>query len=250
MARISAKRLFSDFLLVIGVVLIASAAGLWFRSQQSYAQMEDDSKRLQVYAAPQDEGPPLIDWNALKALNPQIVGWIYIPHTSIHYPVCQADNNEYYLHRSPERNWTEGGSIFLDCEDQAPGMINQQSILYGHHMKNGIMFKQVADLDDQAFFDSITTVWYCTPEQNYELSPLYLYYVRGGDTTVRQFDFASPELFHAYLANNLANAVTRSAVADVVVPHVKRVLTLCTCNYIDGKGRSVLVCAEKTAFGA
>ena len=242
------KRVISDLLLVFGVVLIASAAGVWFRSQQSYAVMEDESTRLQVYAAPQDEGPPVIDWNALKAINPQIVAWVYIPHSSINYPVCQADNNEFYLHRSPERVWTESGSIFLDCDDAAPGMINQQSIIYGHHMRNGIMFKQIADFDNQSFFDSVSTIWYCTPEANYELAPLYLYYVKGGDTTVRQFDFESPEAFHHYLSYNLANAITRSPLAEVAVTKLERIMTLCTCNYIDGKGRSVLVCAEKAAL--
>ena len=38
-----------------------------------------------------------IDFEALKSINPDIVGWIQIPGTVIDYPVCwRANDNEYY----------------------------------------------------------------------------------------------------------------------------------------------------------
>lgn len=36
----------------------------------------------------------------LQQINPDIVGWIKIDNTPINYPVLQAKDNEYYLHRN------------------------------------------------------------------------------------------------------------------------------------------------------
>lgn len=247
-SRGTARRIFSDVLIVVAVALLATAAGLWVRSQQAYAGMEDDSERMKAYAKPTASGPPVIDWEALKAINPQIIGWIDIPNTTISYAVCQAENNEYYLNHTFERNYNEYGAIFMDCQDYAPGMLNRQTIVYGHHIKSGIMFKQVADFDNQAFFNSVPTIWYLTPDQTYELAPLYMYYVVGSDTTVRQFDFDTAQAFRDYVWGNYTKAVTWSNDAEKAIWGLDRILTLCTCNYINGKGRSVLVCAEKGAI--
>lgn len=238
------RRGISDVLLVLAVALFAAAAGLWMSSRETYAAVEESSERMQEFAepAPKESEPPTVDWEGLLAVNPQVVAWICIPNTSINYPVVQADNNEYYLHRNLERNYSEGGSIFLDFENTAPGMTNQQSIVYGHHMKNGVMFKQVADFNNQAFFDAVPTVWYCTPQATYRCAPLCLYYAEPNDQTVRRFSFETNEDYAAYLSSMLAKAVTRAADAEVRAAALPQIFTLCTCNYIEGQGRSVLVC--------
>lgn len=38
-----------------------------------------------------------VDWDALLAQNPDTVAWIYMPGTSIDYPVVQGDSDEEYL---------------------------------------------------------------------------------------------------------------------------------------------------------
>ena len=241
-----AQRILSDALLVIGVGLLAMAAGLWLRSQQRYERVEQAAQVFQEYALPPasepERNPPTVDWAGLQAVNPQVVGWVSIPNTVINYPVCQAADNEYYLHRAPDRTENDGGSIFLDCDNTAPGMLERQTIIYGHHMKNGVMFKQVADFNNQAFFDAVPTVWYCTPQATYRCAPLCLYYAEPDDQTVRRFSFETNEDYAAYLSSMLAKAVTRAADAEVRAAALPQIFTLCTCNYIEGQGRSVLVC--------
>ena len=74
-----------------------------------------------------------------------------------------------------------------------------------------------------------------------------MYFVDPYDQTVRQFKWPSEAEFRTYLKGKLDQAVTRRADADQLVESAQRVLTMSTCNYYDGYGRSILVAIEKTA---
>jgi sortase B len=80
-----------------------------------------------------------IDFDALRAINPNVVGWIVIPGTQISYPVVQGTDNAWYLRHtfSGERN--ASGAIFLDYRNRAD-FSDSQIILHGHNMRDGSMF--------------------------------------------------------------------------------------------------------------
>ena len=241
-----ARNLFSTLLIVVGIALLAVAGGMFYKNEQNYAEIDEVNERVAQYATlTTDDGPPEVDWAALKALNPDVVGWIQVPSTVVNYPVFQSSNNEYYLHHAPDKSSTLGGSVFLDFECKAPGLVDRQSIIYGHHMRNGSQFKQIADMDNQESFDGISTVWYVTPEGAYELAPLFVYYTSDGDLDVRQFSFESTKAYRAYVDSYYKKAVTKRADADDIVGNVDHLFTLSTCNYIDGYGRTLLVCVPK-----
>lgn len=86
-----------------------------------------------------------IDMKSLIDMNPDFIGWIYIPNTRISYPVVRShDNIEYtYTMFNGERN--AAGTIFSDCRTAYPFI--QHTILYGHNMKNGTMFKDIYTME-------------------------------------------------------------------------------------------------------
>jgi sortase B len=243
----SVSRIISTILIVIGIALLAVAGGMWLKAQWQYHQQDEENAKLASYATVSDDGEtaPVVDWEALKAINGDVVGWIQIPGTVVNYPVYQGDDNNHYLHYNAEGKYGVGGQIFMDYENTAPGMQDAQTIIYGHHLKNGAMFKQVADMADQDFFDSIDTVWYVTEDATYELEPLLVYYTNPEDTNVRVFSFADDEEFHSYLNDLLAKSQASRSDAAQIIGGTHHVLTLCTCNYEEGYGRTVLVCVPK-----
>ena len=48
---------------------------------------------------------PLIDWNYLKSVNDDIVGWIEIENTKINYPILKDNENLYYLKHTYNRKF-------------------------------------------------------------------------------------------------------------------------------------------------
>ncbi len=242
------NRIVSTMLFIVGIALLAIAAGMWGYSQWQYHEQDVINEKLAQYATIDDEGnsAPVVDWASLKAINPEVVGWIEIPNTVVSFPVYQASDNDKYLHTNAEGAYSLGGQVFMDYQNQAPGMLDQQTIIYGHHLRNGAMFKPIADMDNQEAFDSVGTVWYVTEGASYELEPLLLYYTDEDDTNVRTFGWASEDEFHTYLSDLLAKSVTSRPDAAELIGKADHVLTLCTCNYIDGYGRTILVCVPKS----
>lgn len=243
-------RILSVLLFVVGVLLIVCGVGLWIYTEYQYDMQDEINEELAEYAVVSDdtEDPtaPEVDWDALKAVNSDVVAWIQIPGTVINYPVYQSDDNEYYLYTNAEGEYSIGGQIFLDYANTAPGLVDYQSIIYGHHLRSGSMFKIIDDMDDQEMFDSVTTVWYVTEDATYQLTPLLLYKTEEDDESAREFTFDSTEDFQAYLSELLDQAETSADNAEELISSAEQVLTLCTCNYDDifddGEGRTLLVC--------
>ena len=94
--------------------------------------------------------------------NADMVGWIQIEGTSIDYPVMQtpADPN-YYLKHDFEKHYTDYGCPFMqaDCDALCP---SDNLIIYGHNMKDGSMFADLAKYRSKDFWQTHKTVWFDT----------------------------------------------------------------------------------------
>lgn len=248
----------STLLIIVGVILLVVAGGMFGYAQWQYYQQDVVNKQLAAYVTVSDDPEasvgPQVDWAGLKAVNEDVVGWVQIPGTEVNYPVYQSDDNEHYLHTTAEGEYSIGGQVFLDFENTAPGLVDQQSLIYGHHLNDGSMFAAVDDMADQATFDEHGTVWYVTETETYELEPLLFYRTPATNTEARTMNFASEEDFHSYLAGLLDQAAASSSGASAAVQGVSKVLTLATCDYDNdfgkGNGRGLLVCAVKSEVAA
>ena len=93
--------------------------------------------------------PPLaVDFESLKAINPDVKGWLYIEALDISYPVVQGPDNDAYLHTTYEGTSNFAGSIFLDYQNQGD-FSDGNTIVYGHNMKNLSMFGKLKQMKEQ-----------------------------------------------------------------------------------------------------
>lgn len=261
-----ARRIFSNLLLAVGIILLLVAGGMFAVQRWGYFKQDQLNKKLashvQIVDSPSQgsEGekvPVTVDWEGLKKVNDEVVGWLYVPGTSINHPIYQHSDNEYYLHTTAEGEWSVGGQLFMDFENVKPGLKDNQTLIYGHHLLNGTMFEEIANLDDQKKFDQMGTIWYITEEGAHRLKPLFFYDTAREDMDARTINFATPDEFHTFLAQRLEKAQTRRKDADMLASKVDHVMTMSTCVYYDkyekDQGRGLLVCApveEIEAAGA
>lgn len=215
------------------------------RQQDIPLTQGDDVSLLDKYLA---QGPPYVDFDHLKRINSDIVGWIYIPGTEINYPIVQGRDNDYYLHYTFERKKNHTGALFLDCKCDA-GFRSSNSIIYGHNMKNGRMFGRLKQLYDRAYNDNADykehpLIWIITPDENrgYEIM------------AVREIDVDSRDGEEAYLieisdqkeyVNFLEKQKEKSQyMTGLEVNANRHLLTLSTCTSDSVGGRLIVQALE------
>lgn len=241
--------------LVVFVVALAALGAIGFsywQGQQTYNEVAQEG-----FAPPDDiAAAPLadlsVDWDALKAINPDTVGWIYIPGTVVNYPIVQTTDNEKYL--THDFKGSEGwiatfGAIFLSAENSAD-FSDPNSIIYGHHLNDGSMFACLADFGDAAQFNDHRTVYILTPEGNYRLTTFALVHV-DADDPLAQTQFTDEEERIAYVQDKIDRSVVTAAdIPDAA--DIAQTFAFATCDNLPTDGRYVLYAfiAEDTLVDA
>lgn len=179
-----------------------------------------------------------------------MVGWIQIEGTRIDYPVMQtpADPN-YYLKHDFEKRYTDYGCPFMqaDCD-----VLSQSDnlILYGHNMKDGSMFADLAKYGSKDFWQAHKTVWFDTAlgGSAYEIFAVIHTTVQADAADAFLFylfvDAASAEQFADYVSACKARALYDTGVS---AQYGDKLLTLSTCDNITDNGR-LLVIAKRILY--
>ena len=102
------------------------------------------------------------DFDTMLSENPDTIGYICIPGTNISYPVMQNEDNNYYLHHNFDGSRGYPGCIYMETENSAL-FTDQVTILYGHNMKSGAMFRGLHNYTDLDYMKENPYVIIYTP---------------------------------------------------------------------------------------
>ena len=138
-------------------------------NEDNEVELQTDKIKKECVEKKNENGEQILspDWGSLKAINPDIVGWIYVPDCAISYPVVQGSNNSYYLDHTIYKGYNYMGSAFLDCNTNRD-FSDDNNIIYGHSVQGGGMFTLLKNFSSKSFFDSHPDFYLLTPEQNYK----------------------------------------------------------------------------------
>ena len=174
------------------------------------------------------EGCP-VDFAGMWKVNQDVYAWITIPGTVIDYPILQhATDNTYYLNYNIDGSHGYPGCIYTENMNSKE-FTDNNTVIYGHNMKNGTMFSGLHKFEDSTFFEEHTKVHIYTPEKEltYTIFAAYIYDDRH---LLYSFDFANEQVYAAYLTEiqnmRSMNALIRE---DVEVTTEDKIITLVTC---------------------
>lgn len=183
-------------------------------------------------AAPEETAPPdpwalaldETDLDALREVNPDVIGWICIPDTDLNYPLMFNGDNSYYLTHSWSGKRNAGGSIFLEKEC-SPDLSDFNTIIYGHRMTNTTMFGTLRFFADEAFWREHPSVYLVSDQWVYRCDIFAVY-----ETDVRSLTYRLRVTEDADKREFLDYALESAAYETGIVPAPEdQVLTLSTC---------------------
>ena len=198
-----------------------------------------------------------INWDALKDINDEIVGWIQMDNTQIDYPVLwhKGDdrNSQYYLSRNYKGGYDSFGSIFVDYRCKK-GAKSQNVVLHGHHMNDGSMFGNLLNYGVTSgnldFYKKTPTVEFDTPDGQgtYKIISVFKTNTLSSHGEFFNYmvgDFQNEKDFMNYVYNVRIRSMIN---CPVDVNEDDQLLTLSTCSYEFTNFRTVVV-ARKVRIG-
>lgn len=180
--------------------------------------------------------PIQVDFDALLAENPDVVAWLYCPDTPINYPVVQAEDNDYYMHRLLDGSKSYPGTLFMDYRN-TEDFSDWNSVIYGHNMRNDSMFGTLPDYKEKEYFETHPEIYLLTPQRDYVIDVLAGFVTPNNSelyNSLRPEDAEKESLLKDWLG-------VAGFAADEYPAMEDRMITLSTCSYEYKNARYVLI---------
>lgn len=199
-----------------------------------------DGKELTV---PAMKNP--IDFSELQQVNEDIAGWLRIRALDISYPVVQGEDNDYYLHRTFEKEDNFAGCLFVNCDNDRD-FTDQNTIIYGHNMKNGSMFGKLKQFREEETYNKSKYFWMFTPDLIFQYRIFSAMVVNK--TGLAYQTFYSDEDFNEWINKAFEGSEVENS--GIQVTSDDHVVTLSTCTGDDSTrfvvmGKLVQIYASK-----
>ena len=196
---------------------------------EEMAVTERDADSAEVAGPNAQLKPPIeVDFDKLKSVNEDVVGWIYVDALpDISYPIVKGKDNQTYLHQTYEKNYNFAGTIFVDYENSGD-FSDCNTLVYGHNMKNGSMFGHLKKFrEDDKLYKQDKYFWILTPERNYRYEIITAYTTSVNSDTYTLFKGPGEE-FEKYLETIKGYSEIQTDDTDLTIKD--RIVTLSTCT--------------------
>ena len=238
------RKIYLAIIIVLALVFIVSSAGAgitlygYEKANMEYGNLQNryvSAKSYEAEQAPGETAPISVDFESLLQENSDVIGWLYCENTPIHYPVVQANNNDYYLHRDLHGEYLKTGTLFADYRCKPVGT-GQNHIIYGHNMKNSSMFGTLVKYTRQEYYNTHPVLYYLTPDKDYRID-LFAGFTADATSDIYRTEIGEANDFEAFLQELKTKSTFTS---DVTVTGDDHIVMLSTCSYEFNNARYVV----------
>jgi sortase B len=223
-----------DILVLVVLVFLLLLAAYAYYDTHSVHQSADKSQFQMYKPIPQDTE----SFAELKAINPDVVGWLTLYGTEIDYPLVQSKvSNDEYLSLNAKREVTASGSLFLDYRNAAD-FTDFNTLIFGHHMTGGVMFGGLDAFAEQAYFDAHEYGNLFYDGTDHGLQVVAMLYVDAYDYTIFNPAISGESNRQAYLDYIAQKALCSRQVVLTTADHI---VVMSTCSTDITNARLLLI---------
>ena len=204
-------------MMIICLCLFGYSSFQLYLIYQEAHKIQVENKELEQHIVKADYLEP--DWDELKSLNEDIVGWLYMPGLKFSYPIVQGSDNAYYLNHTAKNESNYRGAIFADYRANYD-FSSDNTIIYGHSVEGGGMFTDLKKYAKEDFFNKNLEFYILTPEENYRAT-IYTF-----TKTTESSSYYSLQIDDTVLSDMKNNAIYYN---DIDIKDQK-MITLSTCD--------------------
>lgn len=177
------------------------------------------------------------DYFALKSKNNDVVGWINVPNVC-YYPVMYT-GDQYYLRRDVNGNYNYAGTLFMNKHNK--GSFKDSALIYGHHMRNGLMFGSLPQYEHEAFFQNNECIEVFDGENLYYYKPYTTLFIQDGKEFITQTGWVNDDERAAYFESLYKRSIVKME-EGLEPDFYQPMLFLQTCEYNFYNSREVVGC--------
>ena len=235
-------RILSDIVIVVCLIIAGFSGWNLYKEWHEYQESKETYEKLTPSVVIENpdtnevDTAPLFDWEKLKGINGDFVGWIRLDDSTVDYPFVQGTDNEYYLRHLFDGTYNNSGCVFMDVNNNRD-FSDKNTILYAHNMKNGTMFASIEKYKDASYYDGHKVIHIYTEATTYDVYPVAGIVTDGQDDYVRT-SFNDDNDFMSYVNRFVSSSTFTS---EQSIEPIDRMIMLSTCNYDRSDGRYVLI---------
>lgn len=245
-------------LLILSLLFIAFAAGMLIKQSIDRKKSEDTFEELQneINDATEISEPVIVetteeeteepedvltalgikvpekdlDWDALHEECEDIYAWIYVPDTTVDYPVLQhPTDNSYYLNYNMDGTRGFPGCIYTEDYNRKD-FSDVHTVIYGHNLKDKTMFTSLHNFENEELFEKEHYIFIYTEDYVF-VYQIFAAYEYPSIHLLDNYDFTNEYVYADFLKQIYA---TQDRVANVKkeirVTTDDQILTLSTCT--------------------
>ena len=230
----------SNLILAVAIVVFCVSGFQLIRIGKGYLDGRSEYEKVRDVALtnPDEQEGFRVDFEELMKINPDTVGWIrfYPEPSQISYPIVQGEDNERYLHETFSANENTLGAIFLNVDNSAD-YSDKNTIIYGHRMRDGSMFRHLQDYEDESFWKDNPYFYIYTPDGKEITYHIYSYAVVNAVSDTYLTEFGDDESYQEFLDMTME---TSEYDTGAEVDAEDTIVTLSTCTSASDENRIVV----------
>ena len=166
-----------------------------------------------------------VNFDNLKKINSDVVGWIKVNGTNINYPFVQSKDNKYYLTHSFSKSYNNAGLVFLDYRNN--NINNRNTIIYAHGRTDKTMFGTLRKVLNNGWINNTNNyVIKISTEKENSLWQIFSIYHIPTNNNYLQTEFKDEREYQRFL-NILKNRSNHNF--NTSITSNDTILTLSTC---------------------